>query len=466
MTCCGTERAVFYSDFWDKNMTTQWTPGSWSNFKAMHLPEYEQKDVLAKVCGQLESFPPLVFAGEVRALQNRLAGVAKGDAFLLQGGDCAESFLEFHPDNIRDTFRVLLQMAVVMTYAAKKPVVKVGRMAGQFAKPRSSPVEQQAGVELPSYRGDIINGMEFVDAARQPDPRRMLTAYSQAASTLNLLRAFAQGGYADLNRVHSWNLDFVGGSEESLQYAAYADHIGDALAFMKACGITSENTPSLSQTEFYTSHEALLLPYEQAMTRVDSTSNRWVDTSAHMIWIGDRTRQPDGAHVEFCRGVDNPIGIKCGPSLDPDELIRLIDILNPNNMAGRIVLISRFGNDNVRDGLPNLVRKIRDEGRHVVWSCDPMHGNTIKASTGYKTRPFDRILDEVKGFFEVHHAESTHPGGIHIEMTGKDVTECLGGVAGIDENDLENRYHTHCDPRLNASQALELSFLICDELAR
>ncbi|MGB0381424.1 MAG: 3-deoxy-7-phosphoheptulonate synthase class II [Alphaproteobacteria bacterium] len=445
-------------------MSTDWKPGNWANYKALQLPQYPDQDALRAVVGRLEGFPPLVFAGEVRALKSHLADVATGKKFLLQGGDCAESFAEFHPDNIRDTFRVLLQMAVVLTYGAKKPVVKVGRMAGQFAKPRSSDMETVDGVELPSYRGDIINGMDFEAGMRVPDPERMLTAYSQAASTLNLLRAFSQGGYADLNRVHSWNLEFLAGAEESDKYQQYADRISDALSFMEACGITAENSPSLASTEFFTSHEALLLPFEQAMTRIDSTSQQWVDTSAHMIWIGDRTRQPDGAHVEFCRGVVNPVGIKCGPSLHEDELIRLIDIINPDNRPGKITLIARYGHDKVLEGLPKLVRKVQQEGRSVVWSCDPMHGNTIKTDSGYKTRPFERVLAEVRGFFDVHHAEGTYPGGIHIEMTGKDVTECLGGVAGIKEENLQDRYHTHCDPRLNASQSLELAFLICDKL--
>ncbi|MDX5361139.1 MAG: 3-deoxy-7-phosphoheptulonate synthase class II [Alphaproteobacteria bacterium] len=445
-------------------MAEQWSPASWRSKPIQQVPDYPDAGRLSEVEATLAKYPPLVFAGEARKLKANLAQVAAGKAFLLQGGDCAESFAEFHPDNIRDTFRVLLQMAVVLTYAAKCPVVKVGRMAGQFAKPRSAPTETQGDRELPSYRGDIINSMDFEDDGRQPDPARMLQAYSQAAATLNLIRAFAQGGYADLHNVHRWTLGFVDKSTEAERYRKLADEISEALDFMEACGVSPSTVPQLRQTDFYTSHEALLLPYEQAMTRVDSTTGDWYDTSAHMIWIGDRTRQPDGAHIEYCRGVKNPIGMKCGPSLEPDELIRLIDLLNPENEAGRLTLIARFGADKVTDGLPKLVRKVKAEGRHVVWSCDPMHGNTIKASTGYKTRPFDRILREVQQFFAVHQAEGTHAGGVHFEMTGQNVTECLGGAQAIGEGDLSQRYHTHCDPRLNASQSLDLAFLIAEGL--
>ncbi|MEM8987731.1 MAG: 3-deoxy-7-phosphoheptulonate synthase class II [Pseudomonadota bacterium] len=443
-----------------------WSPDSWRGKPAKHIPEdYPDPAALGAVEAELAVYPPLVFAGEARRLRERLADVAEGRAFLLQGGDCAESFKEFHPNNIRDTFRVLLQMAVALTYGAAMPVVKVGRMAGQFAKPRSSPLEKKGDVELPSYRGDNINGMEFTAEARMPDPQRLLKAYGQAASTLNLLRAFATGGYADLNNVHKWNLEFVQDSSEGARYKEMADKISEALTFMRACGVTSDTSSELHEVEFYTSHEALLLGYEQAMTRIDSTSGRWYDTSAHMVWIGDRTRQPDGAHVEFCRGIENPIGLKCGPSLAPDDLMRLLDILNPKNEAGRIVLIARFGHENVENGLPPLVRAVKGAGRKVVWSSDPMHGNTIKAANGYKTRPFDNILGEVRSFFDVMKAEGAHAGGVHFEMTGQDVTECLGGAQAITEGDLSSRYHTHCDPRLNASQALELAFLIAEGLS-
>ncbi|MBN35603.1 MAG: 3-deoxy-7-phosphoheptulonate synthase class II [Rhodospirillaceae bacterium] len=445
-------------------MTANWTPSSWRDLPILQVPSYPDSQVLSDVEAQLRTSPPLVFAGEARSLKKALAGVAEGDAFLLQGGDCAESFAEFHPDNIRDTFKVLLQMAVALTFGASCPVVKVGRMAGQFAKPRSSDVEAQGDMELPSYRGDIINGIDFDEISRIPDPKRILSAYHQAASTLNLLRAFAQGGFADLHRVSSWNNDFVADSAQGHRYSEMAERIQEALGFMEACGLTPESVPQMRETEFYTSHEALLLPYEEAMTRVDSTTGDWYDTSAHMLWIGDRTRQPDHAHVEFLRGVKNPIGIKCGPSLDPDELIHLLDILNPTDEAGRITLIARFGAEKVEEGLPPLIRAVEREGRRVVWSCDPMHGNTIKASTGFKTRPVDRILAEVRGFFAVHRAEGTHAGGVHFEMTGRDVTECIGGAQAISDDDLSSRYHTHCDPRLNASQALELAFLIAEQL--
>lgn len=447
-------------------MSKKWTPETWRDQPVIQVPDYPDLEELAKVETQLKSYPPLVFAGEARNLRAQLAEVAEGRAFLLQGGDCAESFAEFHPDNIRDTFRVLLQMSVILTYGASVPVVKLGRIAGQFAKPRSANMETQGDVELPSYRGDIINGIDFSSEARIPDPQRLLQAYGQSASTLNLIRAFAQGGFADLSNVHNWTLGFVANSAQSERYQELADRITDALNFMKACGITSETAPNLHQTDFYTSHEALLLGYEQAMTRVDSTSGEWYDTSAHMIWIGDRTRQPDGAHVEFCRGVQNPIGLKCGPSLDPDELIRLCDLLNPENEPGRLTLIARFGSENIADGLPKLIRKVEQEGRSVVWSSDPMHGNTIKASTGYKTRPFDRVLSEVQDFFAIHRSEGTYAGGVHFEMTGQDVTECIGGAQAISEEDLSSRYHTHCDPRLNASQSIELAFLLSEGIKK
>lgn len=441
-----------------------WTPSSWRDRPAKHIPEdYPDAAALANAEARLAKFPPLVFAGEVRNLKSRLASVARGDAFLLQGGDCAESFKEFSADNIRDTLRVLLQMAVVLTYAASKPVVKVGRLAGQFGKPRSSPVETKDGVTLPSYRGDNINGMEFTAESRIPDPERLIQSYSQSASTLNLVRAFSQGGYADLTNVHKWMLGFVDRSPLGAQYSEMADKISDALEFMKACGVTSTTVPQMSQVEVYTSHEALLLGYEQAMTRVDSTSGDWYDTSAHMLWIGHRTRQVDHAHVEFCKGIKNPIGMKCGPGLEVDELLRIIDTLNPEDEAGRITLISRFGADGVHDGLAPLARAVKASGRTVVWSCDPMHGNTTTMN-GFKTRPVDKILSEVGGFIDVLNAEGCVPGGVHFEMTGQNVTECIGGAQAISGADLSSRYHTHCDPRLNGEQALELAFLIADKL--
>lgn len=445
-------------------MSNTWTPTSWRDKEISQVPEYPDLSVLESVEESLRSYPPLVFAGEARRLKRELGDVAAGKAFLLQGGDCAESFAEFSANNIRDTFKVILQMAVVLTFGASSPVVKVGRMAGQFAKPRSAPNETINGVELPSYRGDIINGIDFTETDRVPDPTRMVRAYNQASATLNLLRAFAQGGFADLHKLHRWNLDFVNDSKQGEKYQAMVQRLDETLNFMEACGITSENVPQLRETNFYTSHEALLLWYEEALTRQDSINGKWYDCSAHMLWIGDRTRQPDSAHVEFMKGVDNPIGMKCGPTMDPDELIRLIDTLNPHNEPGRLTLIARMGHDKVEDYLPGLVRKVKQEGRNVVWSCDPMHGNTIKADSGYKTRPFDRILTEVKKFFEVHNAEGTHGGGVHFEMTGRDVTECLGGAQAITEDGLSERYHTHCDPRLNGKQALELAFLIAEEL--
>ena len=445
-------------------MSGAWSTDSWRSKPIVQVPDYPDKSVLGDVESKLATFPPLVFAGEARALKRGLAEVAAGNAFLLQGGDCAESFAEHRADNIRDFFRVFLQMAVVLTYAGGSPVVKVGRLAGQVAKPRSSPTEKKDGKELPSYRGDIINGPEFTVAARTPDPLRQIEAYRQSAATLNLIRAFATGGYADLERVHSWNMGFVKDSPQGHRYQALADRIAETLGFMQACGITSENTPQLRTTTFYTSHEALLLGFEQAMTRLDSTSGDWYATSGHMVWIGDRTRQPDHAHVEYCRGIKNPIGLKCGPSLEADGLLKLIDVLNPKDEAGRLTLICRFGNDKIEKHLPKLIRAVKKAGRSVVWSCDPMHGNTITAGNGYKTRPFDRILDEVDQFFAIHRAEGTHAGGVHVEMTGQNVTECTGGAGGMTDANLTDRYHTHCDPRLNADQALELAFLMAERL--
>ena len=445
-------------------MSGNWSPDSWRNKPIVQVPEYPDTDALESAEQKLRAYPPLVFAGEARNLRAQLAEVADGKAFLLQGGDCAESFAEFHANNIRDTFRVLLQMAVVLTFASGKPVVKVGRLAGQFAKPRSSDTEELNGTSLPSYRGDMVNDMAFTAAGRAPDPERMVQVYNQSAATLNLLRAFAQGGYADLNEVHRWNLEFVSSGPQAERYSELADRIDEAMNFMAACGLTPEVAPQLRETDFYTSHEALLLGYEEAMTRVDSTSGAWYDTSAHLLWIGDRTRQLDSAHVEFMRGIANPIGLKTGPSQTPDELLRIIDVLNPNNDPGRLVLISRMGHDQVAEKLPDLVRAIEREGKKVVWTCDPMHGNTIKAQSGYKTRPFELILQEVRGFFAVHEAEGTHAGGVHIELTGQNVTECTGGAQAITDEGLSDRYHTHCDPRLNASQSLELAFLVSEHL--
>ncbi|WP_207063337.1 class II 3-deoxy-7-phosphoheptulonate synthase [Motiliproteus sp. SC1-56] len=443
---------------------TPWSPESWRSKPILQQPNYPSADAVNRVESILAQRPPLVFAGEVRALRQQFEAVTEGRAFLLQGGDCAESFAEFHADNIRDTFKVMLQMAVVLTFAGSCPVVKVGRLAGQFAKPRSADMESQDGQELPSYRGDIVNDIEFTEAARVPDPDRLLQAYHQAAATQNLLRAFAQGGFADLSKVHQWNLDFVEKSPLGEKYQNLADQIDQALAFMAACGIEAGNTPQIHETSLYTSHEALLLNYEQALTRRDSLSGDWYDCSAHMLWIGDRTRQPDGAHVEFLRGVHNPVGVKVGPTMDPDELIQLIDILNPENAPGRLNLISRMGAEQVTEKLAPLVRRVKAEGRQVLWSCDPMHGNTIKAHNGFKTRAVDSILAEMKGFFDVHRAEGTYAGGVHFEMTGQNVTECIGGAYRITEERLGDRYHTHCDPRLNADQALELAFLIADTL--
>jgi len=446
-------------------MAKDWTPSSWRSMPIEQVPDYPDPMALAETEKRLASFPPLVFAGEARKLTRALGEVAEGRAFLLQGGDCAESFAEHGADNIRDFFRAFLQMAVVLTFAASQPVVKIGRIGGQFAKPRSSGSETKDGKTLPSYRGDIINGIEFDEASRIPSPERQVMAYRQSAATMNLLRAFAQGGYANLDNVHQWMLGFVAGSPEAERYRQLADRISETMNFMRAIGIDAESHPSLRETDFFTSHEALLLGYEEAFTRVDSTSGDWYATSGHMIWIGDRTRQEDHAHVEYCRGIKNPVGLKCGPSMEADGLLRLIDKLNPENKAGRLTLITRFGHERVEAHLPKLIRAVEKEGRKVVWSCDPMHGNTITLNH-YKTRPFDRILAEVQGFFDVHRAEGTHAGGIHIEMTGKDVTECTGGARPVLAEDLSDRYHTHCDPRLNANQALELAFLVAELLKK
>ncbi|MGM8933995.1 class II 3-deoxy-7-phosphoheptulonate synthase [Pseudomonas neustonica] len=447
-------------------MTAIWTPDSWRSKPVLQQPTYPDQQALLSVEDTLASYPPLVFAGEARELRRQFAEVTQGRAFLLQGGDCAESFAEFSAPKIRDTFKVLLQMAVVMTFAAGCPVVKVGRMAGQFAKPRSADNETQGGVTLPAYRGDIINNIAFDAAGRTPDPQRLLSAYHQATATLNLLRAFAQGGFASLDQVHQWNLDFIANSSMADRFQQLADRIDESLAFMRACGFDNDHSPQLRETAFFTAHEALLLNYEQAFTRRDSTTGDWYDCSAHMLWIGDRTRQLDGAHVEFMRGIHNPIGIKAGPTTDPDDLLRLIDRLNPNNRDDRINVIVRMGADKVEQHMPALVRAVEREGKHVLWSSDPMHGNTMKASSGYKTRDFARILAEVEQFFAVHRAEGTWAGGIHIEMTGQNVTECIGGATPVTEDGLSDRYHTHCDPRLNADQSLELAFMIAETLKK
>ena len=441
----------------------EWQKSDWRNLPRVQMPDYVDATALAKVEAQLSNYPPLVFAGEARDLKAQLASASRGEAFLLQGGDCAESFEQFTADGIRDTFKVMLQMAMILTYGAKVPVVKLGRMAGQFAKPRSAPTETKDGVELPSYRGDIINELAFTPEARIPDPQKMTQAYTQSAATLNLLRAFSKGGYADVHQVHSWTLGFTE-SERAAEYRNMANRISDALDFMSAAGIASHSSQELRTVDFYVSHEALLLEYEEALTRLDSTSGKWLAGSGHLIWIGDRTRQPDGAHVEFCRGVQNPIGLKCGPTTTADDLKVLMARLDPENEAGRLTLISRFGAGSVGDHLPRLIKAVQEEGANVLWTCDAMHGNTIKSSTGYKTRPFDSVLREVREFFAVHTAEGTVPGGVHFEMTGQDVTECTGGVHAVSDEDLSARYHTACDPRLNASQSLELAFLVAEEL--
>ncbi|MBU2962381.1 3-deoxy-7-phosphoheptulonate synthase class II [Citreicella sp. C3M06] len=444
---------------------SEWDKSSWRTKPRIQMPDYQDQEALERVEAQLSKYPPLVFAGEARKLRAELGKASRGEAFVLQGGDCAEAFDQFTGTAIRDTFKVMLQMAMVLTFGAKVPVVKVGRMAGQFAKPRSAPTETVDGVELPSFRGDIINELAFTAEARRPDPQKMLQAYTQAAATLNLIRAFSTGGYADVHQVHQWTLGFTEG-EKAARYREMATRIGDTLDFMRAAGIDSHRSAALHQVNFYTSHESLLLEYEEALTRVDSTSGKWLAGSGHMIWIGDRTRQPDGAHVEFARGVMNPIGLKCGPSMTPEDLKVLMAKLNPLNDPGRLTLITRFGAGKVAEHLPRLIETVRSEGANVLWVCDPMHGNTVKSASGYKTRPFDKVLSEVREFFAVHKDHSTIPGGVHFEMTGQDVTECTGGVYAVSDENLSDRYHTACDPRLNASQSLELAFLVAEELTQ
>ena len=443
-----------------------WSPKTWREKPIVQVPAYADPAVLKAVEDDLATWPPLVIADEVRNLRRQLARVAERRAFLLQGGDCAESFAEHSANQIRDFFKIFLSMSIVLTHSAGLPVVKVGRIAGQFAKPRSSDMEKRDGVELPSYRGDIINGIDFTPEARIPDPQRMRMVYRQSAATLNLLRGFAYGGYAKLERVHGWTVDFLADSPVAERFQEVADRITEALAFMAACGLTAETVPQLQGVDFFTSHEALLLPYEEALTREDSVLGGWYDTSAHMVWVGDRTRQIDHAHIEFMRGIENPIGLKVGPSLDVDGLLRLIEVLDPDNEPGRLTLITRFGADKIAKHLPGLLQAVTREGRKVVWSCDPMHGNGITSATGHKTRPFDKVLSEVQSFFEVHRAESTWAGGVHLEMTGKNVTECLGGAVAIQEADLGQQYDTACDPRLNAAQSLELAFLVAEELKK
>lgn len=444
----------------------KWTPSSWRNFKIKQQPVYNDKQLLQDVERKLKSYPPLVFAGEARNLKKHLSNVVDGKAFLLQGGDCAESFSEFNAVNIRDMFKIIIQMSAILTFASGFPVIKVGRLAGQFAKPRSSDTETINGTEYLSYRGDMINGIELTKEAREANPQRMIQAYNQSAATLNLLRAFAQGGFADLNEVHKWNMEFVKNNSFGQKYEELAQRITEALDFMEACGINTQNTQQLKETEFYTSHEALLLNYEEQLCRKDSLSDKYYDCSAHMLWIGERTRGLDEAHIEFLRGVDNPLGVKIGPNATKDEILGICDLLNPNNEGGRLNLIVRMGADKIKEKLPNLLKEVLPEGRKILWSIDPMHGNTIKASSGYKTRAFDNILNEVKSFFEIHQSENSYAGGIHLEMTGQDVTECIGGSQAITESGLGSNYNTQCDPRLNATQAIELAFLISDILKK
>ncbi len=445
-------------------MNKNWKPSSWRNKTAKHLPKYSDESKLSEITDIISNYPPLVFAGESRNLLKQLGEVANGKAFLLQGGDCAESFADFNPNNIRDSFKVMLQMAVVLTFGASCPVVKVGRIAGQFAKPRSQDTEIKDNIELESYKGDIINGIEFNKKSRTAEPNRLIQAYNQSASTLNLLRAFAQGGFANLKQIHQWNLNFADDNKYKKRFEDMANRIDECLAFMEACGINDQNVRQMNETDFYTSHEALLLPYEEALTRIDSTTGLWYDVSAHMLWVGDRTRQLEGAHIEFIKGIENPIGIKVGPSTEIDELLKILDIVNPNNKPGRVTLICRMGAEKISSILPSIIKKVKNSGSSVVWACDPMHGNTIKSSTGYKTRPLKNIISEIELFFKIHRSEGTYPGGIHLEMTGQDVTECIGGIKEVTEDDLNSRYHTFCDPRLNASQSLELAFLLSDFL--
>ena len=444
----------------------KWTPGSWRNFPIKQQPTYQDQDLLKNVERELNSYPPLIFAGEANDLKEKLAQAGRGEAFLLQGGDCAESFSDFNAQTIKNLFKLMLQMNMILMYSTGKPVVKVGRIAGQFAKPRSSDFEEADGVKLPSYRGDIINSIEFTEEARIPNPSNMIKAYNQSAATLNLLRAFSRGGLADLNKVHQWNLDFIKDNPLGQRYDELSTKIDYSMKFMSACGINSATMPQLHQTTVYTSHEALLLNYEEALTRRDTETGEWYDCSAHMLWIGDRTRDLDEAHIEYFRGIKNPIGCKVGPTMEGDELLGLIDALNPENEEGRLNLIVRMGADKISEFFPPLLKKVRDAGKNVVWTIDPMHGNVEKSSTGFKTRDFDNILSEVKQFFNIHKEHGTVAAGIHLEMTGNDVTECTGSTScAITAEGLASRYHTQCDPRLNANQALELAFMISDTIS-
>ena len=445
-------------------MGKSWTPDSWKILPAEQQPDWEKSEAYSKVISEISGYPPLVFAGEVRELKQQLGDAAQGNGFLIQGGDCAETFDDFRADSIRDKLKILLQMSVVLTYGASCNVVKLGRIAGQFAKPRSANTETRDGIELPSYRGDAVNDINFNENSRKQNPKRLLRTYNQSAATLNLLRAFTTGGFADLNKVHVWNQEFIAQSPQGKRYEEIANSIDDALIFMKAVGINSDNTSALKLAEFFTSHEALLLGYEHALTRQDSLTGKWYNCSAHFLWIGDRTRQPNGAHVEFLSGVDNPIGIKVGPTINEEELITLCEKLNPENEWGKLTLISRMGADTVRSKLPPLIKTIKESGQKVLWVCDPMHGNTYKTDNGYKTRHFDTILEELEHFFAIHRAEETIPGGVHFELTGDNVTECLGGAREISDSDLNSRYETACDPRLNNEQSLELAFLVTDLL--
>ena len=443
----------------------KWSKNSWKNYEAKQMPSYSDKSKLNNVLDNLSSLPPLIFAGETRSLKSQIYQVQKGEAFYLQGGDCAESFNELNPNTIRDTFKLILQMAVVLTYATNTPVVKLGRIGGQFAKPRSSDFEEKDGLKLPSYRGDIINSYEFTKESREPDPQRMMQAYNHSAATLNLLRAFAQGGFASLTQLNKWNLDFANNFESTQKYKSISQKIEESIKFMNACGINEKNTRELRETDFYTSHEALLLPYEEAFTRVDSTTGDWYNVNSHFLWVGDRTRDPGGAHIHYLSGIKNPLGLKVGPSTDIDDLKKNIEILNPENEGGRLTLIVRMGAEKIQSTFPNLLKEINKLGHNITWVCDPMHGNTSTSISGYKTRATENILSEIKSFFEIHNSQGSIPGGVHLELTGLNVTECVGGPEDIKDENLGDRYHTFCDPRLNVNQSLELSFLLADLLS-
>ncbi|KAL3907697.1 MAG: hypothetical protein SGILL_008767, partial [Bacillariaceae sp.] len=445
------------------NADEPWSPTSWTKKNVAQPPNYLDEEELDTAITKLERSSPLVFAGEVRTLHEQLARACSGQGFLLMGGDCAEAFEEFNVDHVRDSFRVMLQMALVLTFGSAMPVIKVGRMAGQFAKPRSEPDEVRDGVTLPSYRGDIINSEDFTEEARRHNPWNMVEAYHQSAQTLNILRAFSTGGYADISRLHAWNLDFVEQTDEGSRYRTFATKVDESLRFMKAIGVDT-STPAFTKTDFFTAHECLLMPYEQALTRLDSTTGKWYDCSSHMLWVGERTRQLDGAHLEFIRGINNPVGVKISDKCTPEELIQIIDTMNPQNIPGRLTIIVRMGAEKLRKNLPGLIRAVQREGKSVLWISDPVHGNTRKTANGFKTRDFDNIRAELRAFFDVHDEMGSHPGGVHLEMTGEDVTECVGGLSDVTEETLGNRYNTYCDPRLNGAQALELAFLIAERM--